>query len=123
MNCVYLHVRYVRRLQIFAVVSAQKALEMLSKAYGVPEMKAVFQHRFPVNDMVCRDELAVYYSDDMTSYFKPGGTSIKTILHEFYDRLVNSYGVRDMLDIKFYPIQSLVILQEMKERNVQPTVM
>jgi hypothetical protein len=40
-------------------------LEMLSKVYGVPAMKAVFQHRFPVNGMVCRDELAVYCSDDM----------------------------------------------------------
>lgn len=83
--------------------SAQAAVEFLSKIYGVPSMKTVFQHRFPVNDMVCRDAIAVYYTDDMTAYFKPDGTSMRTILHEFYHHLVNCYGVKDMLDYQILP--------------------
>jgi hypothetical protein len=68
--------------------SAQAAVDMLSKVYGVPSMKMVFQHIFPINDMVCKDALAVYYGDDMTAFFKPEGTSISTILHEFYHHLL-----------------------------------
>jgi len=83
--------------------SAQAAIDMLCKIYGVPSMRLVFQHRFPVNDMVCRDAIAVYYSDDMIAYFKPEGTSMRTILHEFYHHLVNCYGVRDMLDYQMIP--------------------
>jgi hypothetical protein len=83
--------------------SAQKAVDMLSKIYGVPSMKTVFQHRFPVNDMVCRDAVAVYYSDGMTAYFKPEGTSMRTILHEFYHHLVSCYGVHEMLDYQILP--------------------
>lgn len=83
--------------------TAQAAVDMLSKVYGVPSMKTVFQHRFPVNDMVCRDALAVYYTDDMTAYFKPEGVSMVTILHEFYHHLVNCYGVKDMLDYQILP--------------------
>jgi curved DNA-binding protein CbpA len=83
--------------------SAEDAVGFLSKVYGVPAMKTVFQHRFPVNDMVCRDAIAVYYTDDMTAYFKPEGTSMRTILHEFYHHLVNCYGVKDMLDYQILP--------------------
>ncbi|HEX7032838.1 MAG TPA: J domain-containing protein [Nitrososphaera sp.] len=83
--------------------SAQAAIDMLCKIYGVPSMKLVFQHRFPVNDMVCRDAIAVYYSDEMTAYFKPEGTSMRTILHEFYHHLVSCYAVRDMLDYQMIP--------------------
>ncbi len=83
--------------------SAQAAVDMLSKVYGVSTMKTVFQHFFPVNDMVCKDALAVYYGDDLTAYFKPEGTSMATILHEFYHHLVNCYGVRDMLDYQIIP--------------------
>jgi hypothetical protein len=83
--------------------SAQAAIEMLSKVYGVPTMKTVFQHRFPINDMVCTDALAVYYGDDLTAYFKPEGTSMTTILHEFYHHLVNCYGVRQTLDYQLLP--------------------
>jgi curved DNA-binding protein CbpA len=88
---------------ICRIKSAQSAVEMLSKIYGVSPMKLVFQHRFPVNDMVCRDALAVYYADDMIAYFKPEGTSMRTILHEFYHHLVNCYGVKDMLDYQILP--------------------
>lgn len=88
---------------ICRIKSAQSAVEMLSKIYGVLPLKLVFQHRFPVNDMVCRDALAVYYTDDMTAYFKPEGTSMRTILHEFYHHLVNCYGVKDMLDYQILP--------------------
>jgi hypothetical protein len=90
---------------ICRIKSAQSAAEMLSKIYGVPTMKLVFQHRFPVNDMVCRDAIAVYYADDMTAYFKPVGTSMRTILHEFYHHLVNCYGIKDMLDYQILPDQ------------------
>ncbi len=83
--------------------SAQSATEMVSKIYGVPTMKLVFQHRFPVNDMVCRDAIAVYYADDMTAYFKPEGTSMRVILHEFYHHLVNCYGIKDMQDYEVLP--------------------
>ena len=83
--------------------SAEAALEMLSKVYGVPTLRIVFQHRFPVNDMVCRDALAVYYADEMTSYFRPEGISMKTILHEFYHHLVHCYGVLDSLDYQIIP--------------------
>jgi hypothetical protein len=76
---------------------------MLSKVYSVPSMKTIFQHRFPVNDMVCKDALAVYYTDDMTAYFKPEGTSMRTILHEFYHHLVNCYGIKDMLEYQILP--------------------
>ncbi len=81
--------------------SAQEAIDMLCKVYGVPSMTAVFQHRFPVKDMVCEDALAVYYSDGMIAYFRPEGTTMKTILHEFYHHLVNCYGVR--LDYEVIP--------------------
>lgn len=83
--------------------SAQEALDMLSKVYGVPSMRMVFQHRFPVNDMVCKDALAVYYPDGMTAYFRPDGTTMTTILHEFYHHLVNCYGAKDMLDYQIIP--------------------
>jgi hypothetical protein len=83
--------------------SAQVALDMLSKVYGVPSMRTVFQHRFPVNDMVCKDALAVYYPDEMTAYFKPEGTTMTTILHEFYHHLVTCYGARDTLDYQMMP--------------------
>lgn len=83
--------------------SAQAAVEMLSKVYGIPVMKTVFQHRFPINDMVCKDALAVYYADDMTAYFKPEGTSMTTILHEFYHHLVSCYGVGQTLDYQILP--------------------
>jgi hypothetical protein len=53
--------------------------------------------------MVCRDVLAVYYSDDMIAYFNPEGTSMRTILHEFCHHLVNCYGVKDMLDYQILP--------------------
>jgi hypothetical protein len=88
---------------ICRIKSAQAAIDMLCKVYGVPPMKLVFQHRFPVNDMVCRDAIAVYYSDDMTAYFKPEGMSIRTMLHEFYHHLVSCYGARDMLDYQMIP--------------------
>ncbi|MEO9321618.1 MAG: J domain-containing protein [Nitrososphaera sp.] len=81
------------------VKSAQAALEMLSKVYGVPPMQAVFQHRFPVKDMVCENSLAVYYSDKLTAYFRPEGTTMMTILHEFYHHLVNCYGARLDYDV------------------------
>ena len=83
--------------------SVQAAIEMLSKVYGVPAMKTVFQHRFPITDMVCTDALAVYYGDELTAYFKPEGTSMTTILHEFYHHLVNCYGVRQTLDYQLIP--------------------
>jgi hypothetical protein len=83
--------------------TAQAAVDMLSKVYGIPTMKTEFQHRFPVNDMVCRDALAVYYGDYMTAYFKPAGVSMMAILHEFYHHLVNCYGVKDMLDYQILP--------------------
>jgi hypothetical protein len=83
--------------------SAQNAVDMLSKVYGVPSMKMVFQHRFPVNDMVCRDALAVYYGEAMTAYFKPEGATMTTILHEFYHHLVTCYGARDTLDYQMIP--------------------
>ena len=81
--------------------SAQDALNMLSKVYGVPAMQAVFQHRFPVQDMVCENALAMYYSDAMTAYFRPEGTTMRTILHEFYHHLVNCNGLR--LDYEVLP--------------------
>lgn len=83
--------------------SAQRAVDMLSKVYGVPSMKMIFQHRFPVNDMVCRDAIAIYYSEGMTAYFKPEGTSMRVILHEFYHHLVNCYGIKDMLEYQILP--------------------
>ena len=83
--------------------SAQEAIDMLSKVYGVSSMKMVFQHRFPVNDMVCKDALAVYYGEAMTAYFKPEGTTMATILHEFYHHLVSCYGARDSLDYQLIP--------------------
>ena len=83
--------------------SAQNAVDMLSKVYGVPSMKMVFQHRFPVNDMVCRDALAVYYGEAMTAYFKPEGATMTTILHEFYHHLVGCYDARDTLDYQMIP--------------------
>jgi curved DNA-binding protein CbpA len=85
--------------------SAQEAIDMLSKVYGVPSMKMVFQHRFPVNDMVCKDALAVYYGEAMTAYFKPEGTTMVVILHEFYHHLVSCYGARDNLDYQLIPDQ------------------
>ncbi len=88
---------------ICRIKSAQAAIDMLCKIYGVLSMKLVFQHRFPVNDMVCRDAIAVYYSDDMTAYFKPEGMSMRTMLHEFYHHLVSCYGARDMLDYQMIP--------------------
>jgi len=83
--------------------SVQAAVDMLSKVYGVHPMKTIFQHRFPINDMVCKDAVAVYYADDMTAYFKPEGTSMTTILHEFYHHLVNCYGIKDALDYQILP--------------------
>jgi hypothetical protein len=83
--------------------SAQEAIDMLSKVYGVPSMKMVFQHRFPIHDMVCKDALAVYYGEAMTAYFKPEGTTMATILHEFYHHLVSCYGARDSLDYHLIP--------------------
>lgn len=85
--------------------SAQEAIDMLSKVYGVPSMKMVFQHRFPVNDMVCKDALAVYYGEAMTAYFKPEGTTMAVILHEFYHHLVGCFGARDNLDYQLIPDQ------------------
>jgi curved DNA-binding protein CbpA len=88
---------------ISRIKSAQAAIDMLSKVYGVPPMKTIFQHRFPINDMVCKDALAVYYSDDMAAYFKPEGTSLRTILHEFYHHLVNCYSIKDPADYTILP--------------------
>jgi hypothetical protein len=88
---------------ICRIKSAQAAVDILCKVYGVPPMKLVFQHRFPINDMVCRDAIAVYYSDGMTAYFKPEGMSMRTILHEFYHHLVGCYGARDTLDYQMIP--------------------
>lgn len=79
--------------------TAQAALDMLSKVYGVPAMQAFFQHRFPIKDMVCENALAVYYSDNLTAYFRPEGTTMKTMLHEFYHHLVHCYGVRLDYDV------------------------
>lgn len=53
--------------------------------------------------MVRRDALSVYHADDMIAYFKPEGTSMRTILHEFYHRLVSCYGVKDLLDYQILP--------------------
>jgi curved DNA-binding protein CbpA len=83
--------------------SAQAAIDMLSKIYGIPSMKTVFQHRFPINDTVCKDALAVYYADGLTAYFKAEGMSLRTILHEFYHHLVNCYGIKDLLDYQLLP--------------------
>jgi curved DNA-binding protein CbpA len=83
--------------------SAQAAVDMLAKTYGIPSMKMVFQHVFPIKDMVCKDALAVYYSNDMIAYFRPAGTTMSTILHEFYHHLVNCYGIHDVLDYAVLP--------------------
>jgi hypothetical protein len=88
-------------VRLCRVKTAQAALDMISKVYGVAPMQAVFQHRFPIKDMVCENALAVYYSDAMTAYFRPEGTTMRTILHEFYHHLVYSYGAR--LDYEVLP--------------------
>lgn len=85
--------------------SVQEGIDMLSKVYGITPMKTVFQHRFPINDMVCKDALAVYYSSEMTAYFKPEGTTMATMLHEFYHHLVYCYGATDQSDYQLLPDQ------------------
>lgn len=88
---------------IARVKSAQAAVDMLAKIYGIPSMELVFQHIFPVKDMVCEDALAVYYSDGRIAYFRPAGTTMTTILHEFYHHLVNCYGINHVLEYEILP--------------------
>ncbi|MEM2760870.1 MAG: J domain-containing protein [Nitrososphaerales archaeon] len=83
--------------------SVQSAIDMLCVTYGVPVMKTVFQDRAPINDKVCQKALAVYYSNELTAYFKPSGFSMRTILHEFYHHLVNCYGIAQMLSYEVLP--------------------
>ena len=74
--------------------------------------------------MVCKDALAVYYPDGMTAYFRPEGTTMTTILHEFYHHLVNCYGAKDMLDYQIIPeIMSRVTMPATRGKNEQLTAM
>jgi curved DNA-binding protein CbpA len=83
--------------------SVQDAINMLATIYGVPPMKTYFQNTAPINDNVCKNALAVYYSAEQTAYFKPAGFSMKTILHEFYHHLVHCYGISQMLPYEMLP--------------------
>jgi hypothetical protein len=68
--------------------------------------------------MVCKDALAVYYPEEMTAYFKPEGTTMTTILHEFYHHLVTCYGARDTLDYQMMsdPVTGYYARNEREER-------
>ncbi|MGI0014077.1 MAG: hypothetical protein ACREBU_11640, partial [Nitrososphaera sp.] len=101
---------------IARIKSVQAAVDMLAKVYGIQSMELVFQNIFPIKDMVCRDALAVYYSDDRIAYFRPAGTTMTTILHEFYHHLVNSYGIQLEYEILPDPVTGYYARNEREER-------
>jgi len=66
----------------YALKGAQKAVDMLSRYYGIRRMKILVDGR-----KVGNSDDACYY--DYIAYFKKRGLNKQNVLHEFYHHLAN----------------------------------
>jgi len=69
----------------YELKGAQKAVDVLSRYYGIKRMKVVVDGRKVGNGYVA------CYNDNF-AYFKKRGLNKRNILHEFYHHLVNVFN-------------------------------
>ena len=67
---------------MYELKGAQKAVDMLSRYYGIRRMRIVVDGR-----KVGNSDDACYY--DYVAYFKKRGLTRRNVLHEFYHHLAN----------------------------------
>ena len=76
----------------YELKGAQKAVDLLSRYYGIRRMKIIVNGR-----MVGKGNEACYY--ECTAYFKKMGLNKRNVLHEFYHHFAKFYNL-DLSDSK-----------------------
>ena len=71
---------------IYELKGAQKAVDILSRYYGIRRMRIVVDGR-----KVGNNDKACYY--DYIAYFKKSELNKRNVLHEFYHHLAFIYGL------------------------------
>jgi hypothetical protein len=76
-----------RFLLTYELEGCQKAVDFLTRYYGVRRMKTILNGR-----RVGNGDIAVYFEN--RAYFTKRGLTKRTVLHELYHHLIDSNGVK-----------------------------
>jgi len=78
-------------LLIYELEGCQKAVDFLTKYYGIRRMRIVLDGRRVMRTKAHKTYLAHYYKNK--AYFTKRGLTKRTILHELYHHIADAYGL------------------------------
>ncbi|MGQ9461047.1 MAG: hypothetical protein ACUVRA_07445 [Candidatus Bathyarchaeaceae archaeon] len=80
-----------RFLLIYELEGCQKAVNYLTKYYGIRKMKLIVDGRRVMRTRTHKTYLAHYYRNK--AYFTKRGLTKRNVLHELYHHIAEAYGI------------------------------
>lgn len=78
-------------LLIYELEGCQKAVNYLTRYYGIRKMKIIVDGRRTGKTRTGKSYIACYYRNK--AYFQKKGVNKRNVLHELYHHLVEAYGL------------------------------